>query len=267
MLTTLTYGAQFEYFCYHTIRYLKTRLYTFKMATSNKSLLFFLGLVSGTVVGAGFFLLDLNEFFKKSKWLQTSADTETSQIVTNDNLSLTKKKDQKTDTTRSKMNSSDILSSKYSLDTPLVTVLQESDSLLKNSPSFNISSTGNENIVVRKDKLLSTKVLQIESTEKPNETTESDSILEKISGIKNTEHSSTFRRLEFWLSPVNYKGYKLTQNKLVLFGINPDLEIKLYNRNGKIFMKYDFSVYELNYTDDFKQFEKAVDPSLIESIK
>jgi len=32
-------------------------------------------------------------------------------------------------------------------------------------------------------------------------------------------------------------------------------------------MKYDFSVYELNYTDDFKQFEKAVDPSLIESIK
>ena len=104
MLTTLTYGAQFEYFCYHTIRYLKTRLYTFKMATSNKSLLFFLGLVSGTVVGAGFFLLDLNEFFKKSKWLQTSADTETSQIVTNDNLSLTKEKDQKTDTTRSKMN-------------------------------------------------------------------------------------------------------------------------------------------------------------------
>ncbi|HET7818934.1 MAG TPA: hypothetical protein VFL70_06470 [Bacteroidia bacterium] len=237
------------------------------MATSNKSLLFFLGLVSGTVVGAGFFLLDLNEFFKKSKWLQTSADTETSQIVTNDNLSLTKAKNKKTDTTRKRMNSSDLLSSKYSLDTPLVTVLQESDSLLKHSPSFSIPPTGNENITVRKDKLLSTKVLQIESTEKPNEVTQSDSILEKISGIKNTAPSSSFRRLEFWLSPINYKGYKLTQNKLVLFGINPDLEIKLYNHNGKIFMKYDVSVYELNYADDFKQFEKATNSSLLESIK
>ena len=88
-----------------------------------------------------------------------------------------------------------------------------------------------------------------------------------ISGIKNTKKSSSTIRVEFWQSPINYKGYKMTKNKVVLFGINAGDVIKLFLLEDNIFIKHNQNYYKLYFTDDFKQFEKVTDLSIIAKLK
>jgi hypothetical protein len=58
--------------------------------------------------------------------------------------------------------------------------------------------------------------------------------------------------VEFWISPVNYKGYKLVDDKLILFGIEEPDAVKLYTKNEKLWMKYGHEVYGLDATEEFE---------------
>ena len=44
--------------------------------------------------------------------------------------------------------------------------------------------------------------------------------------------------VEFWRSPINYKGYKIGKNKIVLYGIDEPDWVKLYDLEGNIYMEY-----------------------------
>jgi len=60
-------------------------------------------------------------------------------------------------------------------------------------------------------------------------------------------------RVEFWKSPLNYRAYILTKNKLVLFGILKPDEVSLaYQADGKIQLKYFDMTFELVCTKDLK---------------
>ncbi len=57
--------------------------------------------------------------------------------------------------------------------------------------------------------------------------------------------------VEFWVSPVNYVGYKLSENRLILFGIEEPDAVELYSGKNKVWMKYDHKFYYLERNDQF----------------
>jgi hypothetical protein len=58
--------------------------------------------------------------------------------------------------------------------------------------------------------------------------------------------------VEFWHSPVNYSGYKLSNNTLVLFGVYEYTSIRLkYLPEGLLRLNYHYKTYDLKCTDQF----------------
>lgn len=240
------------------------------MSASNKSLLFLLGLVLGLLAGAGFFIFKMDDLLKKVTLFSSSKDT----IIIQQQPSAEEKKSKTDikkyigqqfaptgkDTTHKNMTSAEMLAQKYSREVPIRKVMAEADSLLKDSSSVIQNQKTNENFVVRKDELLETKNFEVVNLQPAEEASSSDSLLEKMSGIKDKKKTTSSIKIEFWQSPINYKGYKMTKNKIVLFGINPDENIKLFHLEDAVFMKHNQNYYKLYFTDEYKQFEKVKAP-------
>ena len=249
------------------------------MSGSNKSLLFLLGLVLGLLAGASFFIFKMDDILKKVNLFRMPKDTIIIQQANNieDKKSKTdiKKYIGQKDTSHKSMTSAEMLAQKYSREIPVRRVMAEADSLLhdvaiakKDSSSESSNQKSTDNFIVKKDELLDSKNFEITNLQQNESANPSDSVLEKVSGIKDTKKNilASFK-VEFWQSPINYKGYKMTKNKIVLFGIKPEDNLKLLHLNDDIFMKYNQNYYKLYFTDDFKQFEKVTDSSVIAKLK
>lgn len=64
--------------------------------------------------------------------------------------------------------------------------------------------------------------------------------------------------VEFWESPVNFKGYKMNGNNVILYGISPDDSLRFERRQDGVWM-YHFNenaVYLLVPTTDDKPFNR-----------
>lgn len=242
-----------------------------KMSASNKSLLFLLGLVLGLLAGAGFFIFKMDDILKSVNILNSSKDTliiQQQQVVTEAETKKSKTNIKKpalrNDT--SSMSSAELLAKKYSREVPIRRVMAEADSLLRDT-SFGAEQTSPENLVVRKDEMLGSRNFEVTKLQPAEPANPSDSLLEKISGIKDKKDVIASFKVEFWQSPINYRGYKMTKNKIVLFGISPEEALKFFHMDDAIFMKQNNGYVKLYFTDEFKQFEKVTDTSVIAKLK
>jgi hypothetical protein len=243
------------------------------MSASNKSLLFLLGLVLGLLAGAGFFIFKMDSLLKSGNIFSSSKDTliiQQQPVAVNTeekNKTDTKKYFGKKDTSQKTMSSAELLAKKYSREPSIRKVMAEADSLLRDTSSGKDQNT-NENFVVRKDEMQGSRNFEVTNLQQAEQENPSDSLLEKVSGIKNGKKNilASFK-VEFWQSPINYKGYKMSKNKIVLFGINAQENIKFFHADDAIFMKQNQNFYKLYFTDDFKQFEKVNDASVIAKLK
>lgn len=120
-----------------------------------------------------------------------------------------------------------------------------------------------ENVVVKQDQLLVTHTLkvtdiEIDESKKPVDNSLSQSTANKLNPsaglVENPKSNDDNYEVEFWLSPVNYKGYKLASNKLVLFGIEEPDAVKLYFVEDRLMMKYGQNYFRLNPSDEFIAF-------------
>ena len=67
-----------------------------------------------------------------------------------------------------------------------------------------------------------------------------------------TRNSDDGLYIEFWHSPINYTGYKLSSNTLVLFGVYEYTSIRLkYLPDGLLRLHYHRRSYDLKCTDEF----------------
>lgn len=230
------------------------------MSASNKSsLLFFGGLVLGIFFASVFFIMNLSAYFKPSanhtddhKNLFPTTPSESNKNV---NVLIEK-------TEIEKMQPAPTIHTQNGV--PLTSVLQEADSLLLHSSLPSLPAYTSENIIVKTEKLLHASSIAITTIGNQHTISQADSILSQLSDIKTPSKNTSSIRLEFWQSPVNFKGYKLSSSKLVLFGLNPDLEVKLVRYQNKIWMQYEKEVYELQYTALHKSFDKTTDASITE---
>ncbi len=133
-----------------------------------------------------------------------------------------------------------------------------------------------ENVVVKQDQLLVTHTLkvtdiEIDESKKPVDNSLSQSTANKLnpSGglVENPKSNDDNYEVEFWLSPVNYKGYKLASNKLVLFGIEEPDAVKLYFVDDRLMMKYGQNYFRLNPSDEFIAFSTIKNTDLPAALK
>ena len=78
--------------------------------------------------------------------------------------------------------------------------------------------------------------------------------LEEESDIPRPSEKIESYTAEFWVSPINYRGYKLVNDKLILFGIEqPDIVV-LYEGNNKLWMRYGNDFFYLESGEYFESF-------------
>jgi Skp family chaperone for outer membrane proteins len=122
----------------------------------------------------------------------------------------------------------------------------------------------NEVIEVRKDVMLLSQeipAIEISSEEKKNasdETSVAERTSEKLNPLgglpDEKKEDKKFYVVEYWVSPVNYKGYKLQDKKLILFGIDEPDAVKLYSKGEKLWMNYGGNFYPLQQTENYESF-------------
>jgi hypothetical protein len=114
-----------------------------------------------------------------------------------------------------------------------------------------LRNNSTDNIVIAKDELLFTRIIKIEGMNGNN--SKKDAVLDSLLiNDKTKKLPSNFAKVEFWRSPINYKGYKFNNNKLVLFGIYMYEDAILESRNNKIYLNYANTFYLIEKTDDFQ---------------
>lgn len=228
----------------------------------DKLQVFFLGLMLGLLIGGGFFILKLDNYFKELSFYRSSQDEHEEKDV---------KEDEKIKKSKPKKNVHEVpvAATERSAKDSAMTSRKESrlknDTLVFGNDSLApIGKIADDNeIVVRKDEMTAAQtieVINLSLTANAGKNSR-DSLLQQVSGIR--EDVKTSMRVEFWRSPLNYRGYKMTRGKIVLYGISSADPVSVFKLDDDIYLKHLGLVYRLVFTNDFKQFEKVSDPAVL----
>ncbi|MGP8217311.1 MAG: hypothetical protein ACLQQ4_17215 [Bacteroidia bacterium] len=145
----------------------------------------------------------------------------------------------------------------------------ENDTINNTKDSSANAEPGDSNVVVMTNQLVSVTSLPLKdidsvtSADKSNH--KSDSVIASMSNI-DPEKDPPFYRIEFWQSPLNFKGYKMSKGKIILYGINSNTAFRLVKWDDGYYLWSSQSVYKVEYTDDYKPFEKVVDKTVLKKI-
>ncbi|MCX6231843.1 MAG: hypothetical protein NTZ33_09895 [Bacteroidetes bacterium] len=220
------------------------------MISSNKFILFLIGVVVGIAIGASVVWWMQNYNFKV--WFSFKGKDKQEVIQAENTTSANNPNDEK---------------SKAIINTVKSGIQKKTDGSFNqndtnyvstNSTSHNSDSikgeTNNGNsddFVIAKDELLFTRIIKVEGVNTANDKKEAalDSLL---INDKTKKLPSNLVKVEFWRSPINYKGYKYSGNKLVLFGIYVYENASLESRNNKLYLNYTNTFYLIENTDDFE---------------
>lgn len=246
----------------------------------SRALLFTLGISIGLLIGASVVYFTSSNNKSKGEVSENMVE----QIVNKVYSLLSHKKDnqdslaQNTDVGKTNIQdktkpSKIILSQPIPTDSTLIAEVagvSYSDSMVKDTSINNAVAmvSAAEDIVVKMDELAEVKTVELVNLDyafsKKNAAT--DSLLQAVSGVRDetrkSEEKYTFQ-VELWKSPINYKGYKLGKNKLVVFGILQDVPLKLFYLNEETYLKCADVFYKLENGNDYRAFEKVLNPQLV----
>jgi hypothetical protein len=213
----------------------------------NRLQVFLLGLLFGIVLSGGFFLLKLDDYVKDFAMNNplVNQDKDEDEAISEDQAGEKSVKPKKKNTPVTETNDG--------------SVEMTPDSLSADDTTGNVFvSDGDGDIVVRTNELLGEKVVSLVNLDG---TKAIDSIRSKEAGIKEEPGKSV--TVEFWQSPLNYKGYTLSRSRLVLFGFTTEENVSLYRLDQAMFMKTSGGVFRLENTADFRQLDRVTDEALL----
>ncbi|HRZ42869.1 MAG TPA: hypothetical protein P5228_09235 [Bacteroidales bacterium] len=107
---------------------------------------------------------------------------------------------------------------------------------------------------IAREELLAIRKIKVTDSGEPAATkggnTGSDSLLTALTGVKPAEGFREYI-LEFWQNPLNYKGYKIIRDKIVLYGLPPEQSYKLLSGEGTLVLQTPQYNYTLREASDF----------------
>ncbi len=228
-----------------------------------KSYGFIIGILVGLIVAGGFFIFKLDDYFKELSFYKSVSNT----FSTDEKVADSNTKEEhvpKSDETKKKKKAVVITVDENGEDKKV----EQSDTTKIVKDSLTLVNPDSDDVVVRKDELLSTKTLEVINMDPVAKMTGKDSLLQKVSGIKDDRSSSKqFINIEFWSSPLNYKGYKMSKYKLILYGVSSPDGLRIFKLDDVVYLKSASFVYRLDASGDFKPYERISDESIINRLK
>ncbi len=237
---------------------------------------FIMGLMVGLLVAGGFFILKLDTYFKELNFYKSfihtfTSESKTNELIENNKGSASEQEDKSaTQNQNNKTNSGkDSVKKTYSFITQNIEDEDTLGLMSSTQDTTNDNSFDKDEVVVKKDELIGAKTFEVINLNPlPKTSSAKDSLLQRVSGVQ--EEKNTGKQLfniEFWKSPLNYKGYKMSKYKIVLFGIASDEGIKVFKQDDAIYLKNLSTVYKLDYANELKPYEKINDESIINKLK
>jgi hypothetical protein len=96
---------------------------------------------------------------------------------------------------------------------------------------------------------------------------ETDSTIAAMSEVGVSEEPKEYR-VEFWKSPLNYKGYKMSRGKIVIYGLTPAGGLMWLSKdNDNYYLVNGQTPYKLEFTDDFKPLEQVTDKATLKKLR
>lgn len=237
---------------------------------------FIMGLMAGLIIAGGFFILKLDNYFKELNFYKNIVKTFTFKSANKDNETpvkpeeetVSKNKKTKESTPKNKV----AVRSDTSTTKPVTNFILDADTIAKHTVKDSVltmnTNPSQEDIVIRKDELLLTKTVEVINLTTPsNQSNAKDSLLQKVSGIKDDKNVKQYVNVELWKSPLNYKGYKMGKYKVVLYGIVSLDGLKIYTLEGDTYLKYGNTTYRLENTSEFKPYERITDETVTSKLK
>jgi len=145
-------------------------------------------------------------------------------------------------------------------------VVKKSSINIKNSPNINYNEVdallNEDDITVAQEELLSVKnikVIDLDANQKR------DTLTGQLAGVSSTDYPNLFF-VEFWKTPLNSKGYRMTRNRVILYGLSDFSSITIYKVDDNYYLKNDDFVYKISAGTEFKSMELVQDSDLLAKI-
>ena len=260
-----------------------------------KKLTYFLfGITIGALVGGGIVWVKMNDVEEvgiveikqiqlKTKEIEKKAKDEIKEKVTekkqNQTVQKTEKKPQKPEDKTVELTSDTVLIPNIVNDSVLVS----RDSVIADTMPTDLANTmvpeeisqdtaeteisSEEEIIVKKEELIFSKVVDlIALMESDSAKAIDDSLISEVSGIKATQEVTQYI-VEFWRSPINYRGYKMANKKILLYGIENFEDVILIRLKDGIYLRHGNDYYILGDTFAFKPLQKLTDEELLAKLR
>lgn len=132
----------------------------------------------------------------------------------------------------------------------------------------NDSNANTQNIVVMTNQLVTVSnvsLVDLDSIQdrKSDAARKSDSLAASMNEMGQAVYAPSKYRIEFWVSPINFRGYKMSIGKIILYGVSTKAPMKLVKLEDSYYLQTDQLVYKLGYTDDLRPFDKVTDKSIL----
>jgi hypothetical protein len=136
----------------------------------------------------------------------------------------------------------------------------------KNSPNINYSEVDallkEEDVNVAQEELLSVKNIKVINLDTDSKR---DTLTGQLAGVTNADYPNLFF-VEFWKTPLNSKGYRMTRNRVILYGLSDFSSITIYKVDDNYYLKNDDVVYKISSGTEFKPMELVNDSQLLAKI-
>jgi len=109
---------------------------------------------------------------------------------------------------------------------------------------------------VLKEELQSVKNIYVKVISPKEKTSAKDSVIASLAGVTMPDDKEFFM-IEFWKTPLNSKGYKMTRSRLLIYGFNEGEDLLLVKDADKYYLRNNKIVYSLSYSAEFKPMERA----------
>ena len=213
--------------------------------------IFIFGLTVGLLIGCLIFIFKLDDYFAKFSFsdsknkgtvIEEVVKPEPEQVISKENNKQTNK------------------TAKAKTSNP-------QDSLASNSGS-SINNTfleeAEENINVLKEELIGVKNIVVKDFDNSKlYKNSSDSLISVMSGINEGKRNDFFM-IEFWKTPLNSKGYKMSRNRLLIYGLPEKEDVSIVKMDDNYYFKNNATIYKINYSNEFKPMEKITEGPILE---
>lgn len=136
----------------------------------------------------------------------------------------------------------------------------------KHSPNINYSEVDallkEEDVTVAQEELLSVKNIKVINLDGSSKR---DTLTGQLAGVTNSDYPNLFF-VEFWKTPLNSKGYRMTRNRVILYGLSDFSSITIYKVDDNYYLKNDDVVYKISSGTEFKPMELVNDTDLLAKI-